>query len=177
MALDYNRIAERLKRHGLTENQAWDAISREYISITNNPGVYENDSAAAEHFFIGAYGWYHTAKIHPTLVERAVAEKDKILEARERATESSITEDDLYISPKQVESDIDYIVDTLKLVPIAFRIPAFCVMQSLLKHPPTKPLTPETCRRILKEHSIKNTSEYARQVFTFLTTLKVKKDA
>ena len=57
MALDYNRIAERLKRHGLTENQAWDAIGREYISITNNPGVYENDSAAAEHFFIGADGW------------------------------------------------------------------------------------------------------------------------
>lgn len=178
MALDYKRIAARLVRHGLSENQAWDAISREYISLNGSNIEYINDAQAAQHFFIGAFGWYKSTILRPCLTERAVESKYFELERQTiNAQQSSnggptLPEDELYVSPEEMQSDVDFMCKVLKPVPQALKVPTLCVLSSLLKHAPTKPITVETCRRILKENGIKNGSELSRQIYTFLTTRK-----
>lgn len=175
MALDYKQIAARLMRHGLSENQAWDAISREYLSLNGKDIEYVNDAQAAQHFFIGAYGWHKSAVLRPCLTERAVESKHYELERQtlNSKSESMLPEDELYVSPEEMQSDVEFMCEVLKTVPQVFKVPTLCVLSSLLKHAPTKPITIETCRRILKENGIKNGSELSRQIYTFLTTRKL----
>lgn len=170
--LDYKRIAQRLMRHGLTENQAWDAISREYLSLNGKDIDYVNEAQAAQHFFIGAFGWHRSAVLRPCLTERAVESKHYELERASANVGASLPEDELYVSPEEMQSDVDFMCEVLEPVPQAFKVPTLCVLSSLLKHAPTKPVTIETCRRILKENGIKNGSELSRQIYTFLTTRK-----
>lgn len=172
MALDYKQIAARLMRHGLTENQAWDAISREYLSLSGREIEYVNDAQAAQHFFIGAFGWHKSTVLRPCLTERAVESKHFELERQSANNGSAIPEDEIYISPEEMQNDVEFMCQVLEPVPQMFKVPTLCVLSSLMKHAPTKPITVETCRRILKENGIKNGSELSRQIYTFLTTRK-----
>lgn len=170
--LNYEQIAARLMRHGLTKNQAWDAISREYLSLEGRNIEYVNDAQAAQHFFVGAFGWHRSAVLRPCLTERAVESKRFELERQSTNNGSAIPEDEIYVSAEEMQDDVDFMCEVLEPVPQAFKIPTLCVLSSLMKHAPTKPITVETCRRILKENGIKNGSELSRQIYTFLTTRK-----
>lgn len=169
MALDWTRIAKRLMRRGLTENQAWSAISQTYISYVTSPPEIRSENELAELMYQKCIGWHFSWLTQPCMIEKAVATKN---EALQEYDDRSVTEDDLFVSVADTESDTDYIADLLKLVPQTMRIPTLIVIQSILKRPPTKPLTVESCRKLLQKANVCNTSEYARQVYTFLTTLK-----
>ena len=169
MALDWTRIARRLMRRGLTENQAWSAVSQTYISYVTSPPEIRTENELAELMYQKCIGWHFSWLTQPCMIEKAVAAKNDALQEYD---DRSVTEDDLFVSPIDDESDNDYIADLLKLVPQTMRIPTLIVIQSILKRPPTKPLTVEACRKLLQKAGVCNTSEYARQVYTFLTTLK-----
>lgn len=166
MALKYTRIAARLQRRGLSIDESWDAIGKTYIMwVTNPPNDVESEAQAAELFYKKCLGWHWAWRLQPTLIEKAVATRQTIEAALPE--ESS---DELFEAPAQCEADIDFISDIIKGVPQHFKIPLTVVCHALLSRGLTKPLTVETCRRILKEHKIPNTSENARQIYTFLTT-------
>lgn len=166
MRLKYTRIATRLQRHGLSLDESWDAIGKTYIMwVTNPPNEVESEAQAAELFFKKCLGWHWAWRLQPSLIEKAVATR--------QAIEDSLPEEqpeELFEAPRQTEGDIDFISDIIKAVPQQFKIPLTVVCHALLSRGLTKPLTVETCRRILKEHKIPNTSENARQIYTFLTT-------
>ena len=170
--IDYTKIAHRLMRHGLTPDQAWSAISRAYISAAESDATSVNEAQAAQYIFVKALGWHWNWVTKPTLIERAVATKAQEYIDRTRDLDEAFSEDELFVAPTEDESDADYISAVLQLVPQAYRVPVLCVMQAILKRPPTKPLSVEACRKILQKCNIPNTSEYARQVYTFLTTFK-----
>lgn len=170
MALDWTRIAKRLMRRGLTENQAWSAISQTYISYVTSPPEIRTENELAELMYQKCIGWHVSWLTQPCAIEKAVA--NKASEIAKRSTEGQFVEDELFVSIPDDESVTDYIADLLKLVPQTMRIPALIVIQAILKRPPTKPLTVEACRKLLQKANVCNTSEYARQVYTFLTTLK-----
>lgn len=170
--VDYTKIANRLMRHGLTPDQAWSAISRAYISVAESGGTSVSESQAAQYIFVKALGWHWNWVTKPTLIERAVDAKAQEYINRSRGLDEELSEDELFVAPPEDESDADYMAAVLQLVPQAYRVPVLCVMQAILKRPPTKPLSVEACRKILQKCDIPNTSEYARQVYTFLTTFK-----
>ena len=170
--IDYAKIARRLMRYGLTPDQAWSAISRAYISVAESGATSVNDSQAAQFIFIKALGWHWNWVTKPTLIERAVEAKTQEYIKRSSNLDEAFSEDELFVAPPEDESDADYMAAVLQLVPQAYRVPVLCVMQAIYKRPPTKPLSVEACRKILQKCNIPNTSEYARQVYTFLTTFK-----
>ena len=171
MDLDWTRIAQRLLRRGLSNDQAWSAIGQAYISyISNPPATVNSTNELAEYFYLKCIGWHFSWLTQPCAIEKAVANKDS--EIAKRSTDGPFAEDELFESPEVVQDDVDYVSDLLKLVPQSMRIPTLIVVQAILKRPPTKPLTVEACRKILQKAKVCNTSEYARQVYTFLTTLK-----
>lgn len=170
--IDYAKIAQRLMRHGLTPDQAWSAISRAYISVAESGATSVSDSQAAQFIFIKALGWHWNWVTKPTLIERAVEAKTQEFINRSSNLDEAFSEDELFVAPPEDESDADYMAAVLQLVPQAYRVPVLCVMQAIYKRPPTKPLSVEACRKILQKCNIPNTSEYARQVYTFLTTFK-----
>lgn len=170
--VDYTKIANRLMRHGLTPDQAWSSISRAYISAAESGATSVNDSQAAQYIFVKALGWHWNWVTKPTFIERAVDTKAQEYINRSRGLDEAFSEDELFVAPPEDESDADYMAAVLQLVPQAYRVPVLCVMQAILKRPPTKPLSVEACRKILQKCDIPNTSEYARQVYTFLTTFK-----
>lgn len=170
--VDYTRIARRLMRHGLTPDQAWSAISRAYISYAESGAASVNESQAAQYIFVKALGWHWNWVTKPTFIERAVDAKAQEYIDRSRNLDEAFSEDELFVAPPEDESDADYMATVLQLVPQAYRVPVLCVMQAILRRPPTKPLSVEACRKILQKCNIPNTSEYARQVYTFLTTFK-----
>lgn len=170
--VDYTKIAQRLMRHGLTPDQAWSAISRAYISAAESGSTSVNEAQAAQYIFVKALGWHWNWVTKPTFIEQAVAVKAQEYIDRSRGLDEAFSEDELFVAPPEDESDADYMAAVLQLVPQACRVPVLCVMQAILKRPPTKPLSVEACRKILQKCDIPNTSEYARQVYTFLTTFK-----
>lgn len=179
MALDWTRIAKRLMRRGLTENQAWSAVSQTYISYMTSPPEIRTENELAELMYQKCLGWHFSWLTQPCMIEKAVATKDNLMQvilARGNHDDNVTCSEDemyaIYTDRREEESDADYIADLLRLVPQTMRIPTLIVIQAILKRPPTKPLTVEACRKLLQKAGICNTSEYARQVYTFLTTLK-----
>ena len=170
--VDYTKIAQRLMRHGLTPDQAWSAISRAYIACAESGSTSVNEAQAAQYIFVKALGWHWNWVTKPTLIERAVEAKTQEYINRSSNLDEAFSEDELFVAPPEDESDADYMAAVLQLVPQAYRVPVLCVIQAILKRPPTKPLSVEACRKILQKCNIPNTSEYARQVYTFLTTFK-----
>ena len=75
-------------------------------------------------------------------------------------------------APPDEETDTDYIVTLVRDVPEEFKWPVMIVCHDLLTSRIKKrqPLTVEMTRQLLKRRQIPNTSEVARQVYTFLTT-------
>lgn len=170
--LDWELVAKRLVHKGLTKDQAWSAIGRTYITISEQNVTAVNDAQLAEYAYKTALWWHLCWITRPTQIETAVAEKWRHLSDAKRTYDDDVSEDELFVAPSEPQSDADYIAEILRMVPQAMRIPTLCVIQDLLKRPISKPLSVESCRKILQKAGIKNTSEFARQVYTFLTTLR-----
>jgi hypothetical protein len=178
MAIDYERIAARLQRQGLNRNEAWDAISKTYITAERCQAEAQAESEAqlAEYLYQTAL-WWHKCWLRDTpFIVIAVRNKDSEVARLNGGDDPHLTEDEVFVDPPKPQSDADYIADLLKTVPLSMRIPTLCVIHKLLDHPPTKPLSVETCRKILQKAGIGNTSEFARHVYTFLTTLRRNHD-
>lgn len=74
--------------------------------------------------------------------------------------------------PEEVQGDMDYIVELIRDAPEEYKWPITIVCHDLLtsRIKNRQPLTVEMTRQLLKRRKIPNTSEMARQVYTFLTT-------
>ena len=79
---------------------------------------------------------------------------------------------DIAVSPEPIQEDHDYIKELVTPIPTEYRYSTIAVIYRLLKVRQRKPLTVEMTRQYIKAAGIPNTSEQARQVFTYLTTLK-----
>jgi hypothetical protein len=74
--------------------------------------------------------------------------------------------------PEEVQSDMDYIVELVHEAPEEYKWPITVVCHDLLtsRIKNRQPLTVEMTRQLLKRRKIRNTTEIARQVYTFLIT-------
>ena len=168
--IDWTQIHDRLVRSGLSPDNAWDALSKTYIGFVEGSVESQSEAQAAEYLFQTAKMWAFCWKVRPTLIEKAVQAKDNILDAANERGEG-IAEDEIFVAPIE-HDEADYIADLLGGVPQTYRVPTLVVISALFKRPPTKPLTVEACRKLLQKAGVGNTTEYARQVYTFLTTLR-----
>ena len=169
--VDWNRIADRLERNGLSHNQAWDALSRAWITYNERKFDGIDDAQVAEFIFKTAIGWHLTWLTRPTQIEKAVQHKHATLTNKQRDNDN-FTEDELFEDKPTPQSETDYMVEVLSIVPQAFKIPTLIVVSDLLNKPFGTPVSVEKCRKILQKAGIKNTVYFARQVYTFLTTLR-----
>jgi hypothetical protein len=175
--LNYKGIVWRLvKAVHCSENDAWTAVNQAYLRLYENPPdeIPVNTAQWAELFFVTAKKWWLAWKLQPCIIEQAVATR-KSVESTMNKDESDRIEcqaSELYgIAPAE-HDEIGLITDLIGYVPKEYRIATLVVIKTLLDRPPTKPVSIETCRKILQANQIVNTSEMARQVFTYLTTLK-----
>lgn len=152
-----------------TENEAWDAVNQAFLRLYENPPEITPVSTAqwAELFFVTAKKWWLAWKLQPCIIQKAVA----VRRAVERATDDEPSADVYGISETE-HNELGLIADLVGHVPHMYKISTLIVVKTLLDSPPTKPISVETCRKILQKHKIPDTSEQARQVYTFLTTLK-----
>lgn len=167
--LNYTGIVWRLvKAVHCTENEAWTAVNQAYLRLYENPPdqVPVNTAQWAELFFITAKKWWIAWKIQPCMIEQAVKTRQNI----EKQLDDS--PDNLEGITEPEHDELGFVADLVGHVPQMYKISVLIVVKTLLDSPPNKAISVETCRKILQKHKIPDTSEQARQVFTFLTTLK-----
>lgn len=167
--LNYAGIVWRLvKAVHCTENEAWTAVNQAYLRLYENPPdqVPVNTAQWAELFFVTAKKWWVAWKIQPCVIEQAVKTRQKIESVGEDKP------DNLEGVTSEEHDELGFVSDLVGHVPQMYKISTLVVVKTLLDNPPNKPVSVETCRKILQKHKIPDTSEQARQVYTFLTTLK-----
>ena len=81
---------------------------------------------------------------------------------------------ELFIAqPEPEQSNTSFVLDIIKHVPQQYKIGVAVVVMALLKADrQRKPLTIEMTRQYLKRAKVPNTTDQAKHVFTFLTTLR-----
>ena len=161
----HDRIVRRMQ---CDSNTAWTAISKAYLTLNH-------DSTEREQaWYLYNIGCKRVldAWLSDDIVDYGIRLTAKRLAAIRRE-DPDITEDDLFVAPPQTIEDIDYIIDVIGQVPDLYRIPVTVVITELFKNDERKrkPLTVEMTRQYLKRAHVPNTSEMARQVYTYLTTL------
>lgn len=185
--INYAGVVWRLvKAVHCTENEAWDAVNQAFLRLYENPPdeIPVNTAQWAELFFVTAKKWWLAWKLQPCIIQKAV-ETRRHLESAIQADSAGRTSFDERVYTKanadlstaygyaSTEHDeLGLIADLVGHVPQMYKISTLIVVKTLLDSPPNKPVSVETCRKILQKHKIPDTSEQARQVFTFLTTLK-----
>ena len=164
----HDRIVRRMQ---CDKNEAWTAISKAYLTLNH-------DSTEREQaWYLYNIGCKRVldAWLSNDIVDYGMRLTAKRLAAikREIDYDPDITEDDLFVAPTPIQEDIDYIIEIIGRVPDIYRIPVTVVITELLKNDERKrkPLTVEMTRQYLKKNRVANTSEMARQVYTYLTTL------
>lgn len=161
----HNRIVRRMQ---CDSDTAWTAISKAYLTL-------DRDSTEREQawylYNIGCKRVLDTW-LSNDVVDYGVRLMTKRLAALKRE-DAYVTEDELFEAPRPVSEDVDYITEIIRQVPDIYRIPVTVVVTELLKNDERKrkPLTVEMTRQYLKKNRVTNTSEMARQVYTYLTTL------
>lgn len=175
--LNYEGIVWRLvKSVHCSENEAWDAVNQAFLRLYENPPETTPVSTAqwAELFFVTAKRWWLAWKLQPCIIQKAVETRHKaetIIASSDASSAESVSADLYGVAPEE-HDEIGLVADLVGHVPKEYRISALIVIKTLLDHPPTKPVSVETCRKILQANKIPDTTEQARQVCTFLTTLK-----
>lgn len=169
--VNYETICHRIQRKMCCDNNtAWTAISQAYLSMDTN--IPEQQQA----YYLYNTGCFRVMDIYcqNRLLDMANTHMTSMIKQIQKKSDDadSITEDDLFKAPPEVQLDIDYIIDIINGIPEQYRIPVTVVMTELLKNSERKrkPLTVEMTRQYLKRARVPNTSEMARQVFTYLTT-------
>lgn len=169
--LNFNSIhAKIIRRMHCTSDEAWTGISNAYLTVNHDSTEREQ---AWYLYDIGCKRvldlWLSNAALDYGI--RLTAKR--LMRLKQLNGDDNITVDDLFIAPAPIKSDIDFIIETISNVPDSYRIPVTVVITELLKNDERKrkPLTVEMTRQYLKRAHVPNTSEMARQVYTYLTTL------
>lgn len=161
----HDRIVRRMQ---CDSDTAWTAISKTYLTLNH-------DSTEREQaWYLYNIGCKRVldAWLSDDIVDYGVRLMTKRL-ATLKHEDINATEDELFEAQPPIPEDIDYIIEIIGRVPDLYRIPVTVVVTELLKNDERKrkPLTVEMTRQYLKKHRVANTSEMARQVYTYLTTL------
>lgn len=161
----HNRIIRRMQ---CDSNAAWTAIAKAYLTL--NTDSTEREQA----WYLYNIGCKRVldAWLSDDIVDCGVRLMTKRLAALKHE-DAYVTEDELFEAPQPIPEDIDYITEIIRQVPDIYRIPVTVVVTELLKNDERKrkPLTVEMTRQYLKKHRVADTSEMARQVYTYLTAL------
>lgn len=169
--LDFTSIhAKIIRRLHCTSDEAWTGISSAYLTV--NRDSTEREQA----WYLYDIGCKRVLDVwlSNNILDYGIRLTAKRLKQLKYINEDdTITEDDLFISSAPAKSDIDFIIETITSVPDDYRVPVTVVITELLKNDERKrkPLTVEMTRQYLKRAHVPNTSEMARQVYTYLTTL------
>lgn len=169
--INYDVIHSRIiRKMACTSNQAWSAIAQAYLTMDKSTPECQQ---ARYLYQVGCFRVLDDYYGYNVLDRANVTTTVQIKILQGCNEDYDITEDDLFKAPPEIESDIDYILDLIRHIPEPYRIPVTVVITGLLKNDERKrkPLTVEMTRQYLKRAHVPNTSEMARQVYTYLTTL------
>lgn len=172
--IDFNVLARRImKKCQCDEADALSSLAQAYLTLDRT----KPEPMQASYLFITAcYDQLDKVSMHDKYTRELESATRKLQRLNSSlAKEDQVTMEELSIAPKEPESDHEYLMDITKHLSEDNRIAVLVVAHDLLssRNVNRKPLTVEMTRQLLKRHKIPNTSEYARQVYTFLTTLKV----
>lgn len=171
--IDYNVLARRImKKCQCSEAEALSSLAQAYLTLdTTKP-----EAMQASYLYITAcYDQLDKVSMKDKYTRELESAQRKLQHLNAAlAKEDQITIEELSIAPAEPESDAAYLLDITKHLSDDNRIAVLVVAHELLasRNVNRKPLTVEMTRQLLKRHKIPNTSEYARQVYTFLTTLR-----
>lgn len=162
--IDYDRIVSVImRRTGKSRDEAWDGLMEAYLTVDRN----RSEPEQASYLIINGS------------LKALMDNYDLVHKATVFECEMGLDPDQTYYDNVIVEADnltdMDYIIELISDVPVDYKIPVAVVAKALLSNGQRKPLTVEATRQLLKASKIPNTSETARQVYTFLTTLRRQK--
>ena len=171
--IDYNVLARRIMRKcQCSEAEALSSLAQAYLTLdTTKP-----EAMQASYLYITAcYDQLDKVSMKDKYTRELESAQRKLQHLNAvLAKDDQITIEELSVAPAEPESDAAYLLDITKHLSEDNRIAVLVVAHELLssRNVNRKPLTVEMTRQLLKRHKIPNTSEYARQVYTFLTTLR-----
>lgn len=161
--------AKIIRRLHCTSDEAWTGISSAYLTVNRD----STDREQAWYLYDVGCKRVLDTWLSNGILDYGIRLTAKRLKALKHINEDDdLTEDDMFVASVPVEPDIDFIIGLIADIPEDFRIPVTVVVTELLKNDERKrkPLTVEMTRQYLKRAHVPNTSEMARQVFTYLTT-------
>lgn len=171
--IDFNILAYRVQRKcHCNREDALSALAEAYIACDKT----RSESEQAQYMYISAC---YTRLDHVSRTVKSTQQLEdleyELAKARRRSDDpDEVTVEDLCVSQDPIEDDGDFLIDITKHLSPEYKVAVICVAHSLLTstHIKRQPLSVEMTRQLLKRHGIPNTSEMARQVYTFLTTLR-----
>lgn len=165
--INYNSIVYHIKKKmGCSSAQAWDGLTEAYLQLDRSRP--EPEQVA------------YLCKVGCIKIYNDLYNTDATVLRQAKALTDPETDEDLYAAAEEPCGDAEYIAALVKPVPKQYKLGVAVVSSRLLartygwrrRQHDSKPLNVETTRQILKQAGIPDTSEQARQVFTYLTTLK-----
>lgn len=171
--IDYNILARRImKKCQCDESEALSSLAQAYLTLDKT----KPEAMQASYLYITAcYDQLDKVSMTQKYTRELESAQRKLQHLNSvLSKEDQITIEELSIAPPEPESEHEYLLDITKHLSEDNRIAVLVVAHELLssRNVNRKPLTVEMTRQLLKRHRIPNTSEYARQVYTFLTTLR-----
>lgn len=173
--INYENICSRIQAaRGCSRDTAWDAIASAYLSMDKSIAV--TDAQQAAYIYKAAC----MRAINVFTAGRVVDEAQRAMDflrnklAGANPDDRDLSDDDLFVAQQDPQTIAQYLRELVADLPVDYKIAVLVVVHALLEpnDRQRKPLSVEMTRQYLKRAKIKNTSEYARQVYTFLTTLK-----
>lgn len=169
--INYESIASAIqRRYGVDRNTAWEGLNTAFLQLDRTRSEAEQ---AAYLMNVGCLKIWHDK--YDNVTSRSITETEFNFDNQL----SSIDDDDhamreLFIAPPEPEQgDNDFIIDIVRHVPQQYKFGVAIVVAALLKADrQRKPLTIEMTRQYLKRAKVPNTTDQAKHVFTFLTTLR-----
>lgn len=169
--IDYEKIVSVIqRRYGVDRNTAWEGLNTAFLQLDRTRSEAEQ---AAYLMNVGCRKIWDDK--YDSVTSRSITETEFNFDNQL----SSIDDDDhamreLFIAPPEPEQDNnDFIIDIVRHVPQQYKFGVAIVVAALLKTDrQRKPLTIEMTRQYLKRAKVPNTTDQAKHVFTFLTTLR-----
>lgn len=169
--IDYEKIVSVIqRRYDVDRNTAWEGLNTAFLQLDRTRSEAEQ---AAYLMNVGCLKIW--ADKYDSVTSRSITETEFNFDN----SLSSIDEDDhamreLFIAPPEPEQgDNDFIIDIVRHVPQQYKFGVAIVVAALLKADrQRKPLTIEMTRQYLKRAKIPNTTDQAKHIYTFLTTLR-----
>lgn len=169
--IDYENIASAIqRRYGVDRNTAWEGLNTAFLQLDRTRSEAEQ---AAYLMNVGCLKIW--ADKYDSVTSRSITETEFNFDNNLGSPDDddhAIRE--LFIAPPEPEqSDTNFVLDVIKHVPQEYKIGVAVVVMALLKADrQRKPLTIEMTRQYLKRAKVPNTTDQAKHIYTFLTTLR-----